>query len=856
MDFRTRGIKLSKSIILIIYCVAVFFVAMIIISGFMNGGNTDMTMEMSEASLPVMSFRYGGYEYNRLYGYTSDMDVALMRDCITPLAEGRKLAFKIETYGNNVSKISYQLRTTDGKRLIEDTEVFNYVTGADNITGEIVLKDLIYKDTEYELCFILDTDNKSGIIYYTKIIDSDNLAVDDKLRFAYEFQQNSLDKLVAQSVLPTYIESNSKGDNSSFAYVDIHSSLNQITWGALNPEIVLEPKATIKAIDKETAVVELDYFLRFLENGTWKNLRVNEYFRMKMGSERMFLLDYKRTANESFSMDTSVLANNKIVLGIENENVSMEESPDGNKIAFVNDGRLYTYNTTDNKLAYVYGYYDGDVTDERNINNQHQIKIFNIDETGNVYFLVYGYMNRGIHEGEMGSAVYYYDSVLNTVEEKIYIKTNQSFDMLNSSMESISYVNRYNVFYHVSNGTLYKTNLENNNETVVVERLNNNNSVINVDKSAIAWVEDVNEKYGSRIVLYDLEKSKQVYIEAEDGMILKPIGFLGTDIIYGVINKSDISKNILGRELLPMRKVVISNGNKVVKEYEEPGQYIVNYQVDDKIIHLERATSVHDDGTYSDVTYDQILNNASEVSKKNSIETAVTERYETIVQIALKKDIESKSLQVLTPKQVILEKNNNAKSDINEDYDDSYYIYNLGKFCGKSTYLSDAVIEAYNNLGIVVKSDGRVLYRKKSRTAKNQIMAIDGTSLDENGTDNTIAVCLNTMLEYEGISIDTSRNIRDGEEPFSILERNLQDADILDLSGAPLDAVLNYVEADYPVLAYVGKEDAVLIIGYNEFNTVLLNPKTGTIYKYGINDSTELFENNGNRFITYIKYKD
>ena len=80
--------------------------------------------------------------------------------------------------------------------------------------------------------------------------------------------------------------------------------------------------------------------------------------------------------------------------------------------------------------------------------------------------------------------------------------------------------------------------------------------------------------------------------------------------------------------------------------------------------------------------------------------------------------------------------------------------------------------------------------------------------------------------------------------------------DILNLTGCPLDAVLNYVEMDYPVLAYVSSTDAVLIIGYNEFNTVLLNPKTGTIYKYGINDSTELFEKNGNRFITYTEFFD
>lgn len=35
---------------------------------------------------------------------------------------------------------------------------------------------------------------------------------------------------------------------------------------------------------------------------------------------------------------------------------------------------------------------------------QHDIKILNVDEKGNTTFAVCGYMNRGSHEGETGSA--------------------------------------------------------------------------------------------------------------------------------------------------------------------------------------------------------------------------------------------------------------------------------------------------------------------------------------------------------------------------------------------------------------------------------------------------------------------
>ena len=76
---------------------------------------------------------------------------------------------------------------------------------------------------------------------------------------------------------------------------------------------------------------------------------------------------------------------------------------------------------------------------------------------------------------------------------------------------------------------------------------------------------------------------------------------------------------------------------------------------------------------------------------------------------------------------------------------------------------------------------------------------------------------------------------------------------MLDLSGCSLDAVLYYVNMDIPVLATLQDGTAVLIVGFNEFNIVVMDPLTGTVYKKGMNDSTEWFKENGNRFITYLK---
>ena len=75
----------------------------------------------------------------------------------------------------------------------------------------------------------------------------------------------------------------------------------------------------------------------------------------------------------------------------------------------------------------------------------------------------------------------------------------------------------------------------------------------------------------------------------------------------------------------------------------------------------------------------------------------------------------------------------------------------------------------------------------------------------------------------------------------------------MDLTGCRLDAVLYYVNRDIPVLALLEDGDAVLLVGFNEYNAGIMDPRTGKIDKMGMNDSGEWFTQNGNQFITYVR---
>ena len=109
------------------------------------------------------------------------------------------------------------------------------------------------------------------------------------------------------------------------------------------------------------------------------------------------------------------------------------------------------------------------------------------------------------------------------------------------------------------------------------------------------------------------------------------------------------------------------------------------------------------------------------------------------------------------------------------------------------------------------------------------------------------------MLKFEGINRNVEALLSGGSSVVDILKTSLTEAQILELDGCPLSTVLYYVNQDIPVLAMLNDGQSLLVIGFNDLNTVLMNPQTGQVYKYGMNDSDKLFQENGNHFITYIK---
>ena len=99
-------------------------------------------------------------------------------------------------------------------------------------------------------------------------------------------------------------------------------------------------------------------------------------------------------------------------------------------MAFVRNGNLWYYDLHSEKLNQVFSFVQDSTDYIRDYYDQHNIRIINIDNDGNIDFVVYGYMNCGDYEGRVGIILYSYDVKKNQINERIYLPLETSYQQL------------------------------------------------------------------------------------------------------------------------------------------------------------------------------------------------------------------------------------------------------------------------------------------------------------------------------------------------------------------------------------------------------------------------------------------
>ncbi len=850
---REKPIRLT--IIKTVYFFLVLLVAIFVVSRFAGADNADMSAPMGKASLPVVTLSCDGKEINPLHGYISEMDIKYLRGTIIPVGAGREVDFDINTYGSDVWNLAFEVRSISGDSLVERTVISDYNESSEHIRGSFQLKDLITASREYMLVFTMDTDLGTAR-YYSRLVwteDDSRYHIDEELDFVLGFSEATFSKTEAEEY-SRYLESNSDGDNTTFNRVNIHSSFSQVTWGDMNITRHTTPEVYVTDLHSQTGSYKLVYRVTVRDGAVSRLYNVNECFRVRYTSDRMYLLNYERTMNYIFDSGSYAMGTNSIALSISDPELQLLESGGGSAFAFVSENRLYMFNNAESRMAYLFGFYDTENDDIRTRWDNHSVKILKVDESGSVRFAIAGYMNRGIHEGCVGIAVYDYNSAINAVEELAFIESTQSAEILRSYVGSIAYASSGDVFYAMLDQNIYAIDLLDKTASLVVDNIGAGEYKISQSESTIAWQNSL----GS-LNLLNLSNKVGSEIEAESGEYIILLGFMGEDLVYGRCRQEDVVSDRMGNPIYPMYNIRIEDleGN-TLENYHPDGIYVTGVDINGNQIRLTRLTRDESGENFIPTYDDQIMSTLKAEAGSNTVSVLSVDVFEKIVQITTKSDIKAKQLRVLTPNQTLFEGTRNVKPDIIRDASEKpfYYVYGLGDIIGIYTDPADAVKIAYDAPGVVVGDDNDYVWFKGNLLRSNQIMSITRTAegYEDMTSKDPTAVCLDLILRFEGLSRDMD-SLTEGVNVVDELRSSLSDYQILELDGCPLQSMLYYVNQDIPVMAMLNDGSALLVIGFNDLNTVLVNPDNGQVYKYGMNDSDKLFSENGNHFITYIKRK-
>lgn len=841
---------MSKGIVKGIVFGAVFIVAVILFSFSMNHTNEDLTAEMKDATLPVVNFYYQNEQINELFGYVTEMEASYMRDSITPVDTNRILPMKIQTYGFPVDGISYEIRSMDTERLIADSDVAKYTSEKGVIRLDLEIQNLLEDGAEY--LFILKLQSgENTVYYYTRLIEPADCYVKESLDFVKNFHETTFNK-EASGTLATYVEPNASGDNSTLNKVDIHSTLNQITWADFEGQRLGDEEISIKEINSSYNVIILSYIMASKgEEGELEYYNAKEYYRVRYSTERMYLLNYERTMTQIFRGENDNFYSNRLQLGIRDGDIQYMANEPGTNICFVQEGELWSYQVEEEKLSQVFSFRSYEGMDGRENNPRHDIKIIKVDESGSMDFVVYGYMNRGIHEGEVGIGVYHYSSVENTVEEELFIPYTRSYEIMKAELGQMMYENENNQFYIILGDSLYEISMNTMEYKIIKDKLEPDGYAVSDSNQYIAWLEGTDNNRGTVVRVQNLETGTSFEVEAEEGEYIRPLDFMENDFIYGAAKQSDVGNDAAGNVFFPMYRISIldteGSDHKILKEYQKSGYYVSGIEIKNYTIYLNRI--VHNGTAYVDADLDTIMNREADTEKTVDIDFTVTEEKQTQYQLVLKASKEVQAERLLTPKQIVLEESRNLHLE-REQSNDFYYAYAKGDVLTVTKNVAEAIQMANENMGVVIGDSQQYIWKRAKKSYQKAIEVSVGEA-DAEGT--AIAKSLSAMLGFENLNVSVQGLLDRGDTPKEILAETMQDIVVLDLTGCGLEEVLYYVNCGTPVFAMADQTQAVLLTGYDAGTVTIYDPSSEVSHRENLEDAAERFEQAGNVFLAYLK---
>lgn len=843
-----------KKIIVKILVFMIVFVGTVFFVNKLNNMNYDKaTREMEEATLPLVYCQYEGNTLNLMNGYTHTMSTSLMRDNIIPLNDGYGVDLLVDDEYGYGSSYAYELRTIAGDSLIEHGEL--ELKGSDGFKQQFFVRfrmDL-NPNQEYVLVFIINGNEGETARYYTRVVNLKEQHLIEFVEYARQFHEVTFEKKVHEEegnfvydkLLPT-----GEGTTYDLSHVSLNSNYDMISWAGLEPVVESGIIPAITEVDRNYATVRLAYVISSVQGEQTRYYNVDEYYSVLYNehAKQIEILAFDRYMESIFDESYVSKSRNSVSMGVAGASTEYVCADENNLLAFVKEGQLWLYSYNNASLTKVFGFSQGNYTDLRNDNRRMDVNIAGMDDEGNMYFVVYGYMNRGEHEGQNGISLYYYNCEESQIREKIFISCDEPFGIMKQEIGRFTYYDDKGHLYYLLDGSIYKIDVNNMTQDLIVSGLTSDKIMVSDSKKIIAYPETDEEQNVNVIHIMNFETGETYVEDCKSSERLMALGFVGNDLIYGVADKADIIISSYGEAILPLKKLfVVEPGGSVVKEYSKDGLYVMNTQVEEGKIYLQRAAKQNN--FFETVEPDIITYKLPENEK-----TVNAGYYYDSYAMNIRDLVFPSDMYIAGSARLIMTKSQKA-----EEYkefmittgtrDSSYYVFNNGGYSGEFISAGKAIVSVSNDSsGLVVDSNGNVVYRALDATEYNTVADYINEYPCKKKKD-TLMTCAYMCIEYlnSDVSYEEVMKYKTWEEAFV----KLTDGVGLNISGIDLQTALYFLDRDVPFAACIDDGRYVLVISYNSTHIRYYDPMLGEEVRLKRSEFETLLSMQGNTMYTY-----
>jgi len=768
--------------------------------------------EIEECTIPTISMEYHGREVNRIFGYAEEMDFKYIRDSLFVLDDSYDIPINVQLLGNVIRNIEFSLYDLDNKSLIQQSSANDLkMSGEDNMTAILKIDNVISQDKEYFADIMLEDNTGRNLHYYTRVMFNSTSPLEPMMNLALEHHDAMYDRSKYDYLVQFQEPNSAVNDSTNFGDISLSSTVNSMSWGTMGVHVITPPVINIVDLDGDIAFFRLIYQVgRTNDSGTLEYYNVSEYYRTRMYGESQFILSYERKADQIFVPSASDIGNKSILVGIAHDlNYQTMTNPACNLNVFV-AGKSVWFMDTDSKTLQKVFSFETVPTDIRQNYDQHDIKLLKIDDTGDFQFIVYGYMNRGMHEGHAGIGLYTYSYEKNEVREDIFIPSQLPYQVLKNSIGSLCYLNNSGILYIMLDEFVYALDSAANKATLLVSGLNENNFKASADGKMLAWQDGGLNNDAVKINVMNLENETSYSVEAQEGKNIKVLGFLNQDLVYGEGDEGHTYTTADGEEYLLMDDLYVLNSNQIIQSQEHSSRgYFTTSVVEHNRVVINRAARVGNDFVKSEefTLFSTNMENLPTTSTYNIYD----EDRRTINYIEVVKTMESNKPAKINDSMKITLSSAQA-SDVGDMISDSgkYYIYAAGEIVDILTNPADAILRAYYSTGVAVTDDG-YFYRRASRPTTVEL------------TEGAVSKAIQA---YE-------------------------DNTALNITGIYLMQALYYTGRKIPVIWEWG-DQTYIICGYDLFDNLMLkNIYTGEDMLVAYDDIDPIFDESGRCFILW-----